>query len=87
MFEKDKYFGNTSLIVYIAKSDMFNSGAPQFTAQTKYIRNAKMDTTTFAAPEVWHSTSVSCAASFVFRNGFAATKASIYTIHGNNSLA
>jgi len=56
---------------------MFIAGAPNFTPHTKNLRNARMDMTAFAAPEVCYPISVLCAAAIIFRNVFAVMKVSM----------
>jgi hypothetical protein len=64
---------------------MFNSRALQFTTQTTYLRNARIDATAFAAPEVRYSFSVSCKAAIMFTNVFATMKVSMCVIHGKRA--
>jgi len=71
----------------IAMSEMFNLGAPQFTPETKYIRNTRTDITAFMVLEVWYLISVFCAAAIIFRNKFATMKIDMHTIHGTKSVA
>jgi len=66
---------------------MFNSGVPQFTQQTKYLRNTRTASAAFASPKDGFKDSMSCVAAIIFRNEFVTMKVSMYTIHGTNSVA
>ena len=71
----------------LAKSDMFSSGAFQFTPQTKYLRNAMTVATASTVLAASYPFSASCEATIIVINVLAIMKVIMYDSHGYNSVA
>ena len=89
IFEKAKSFRSTSLSVHFKYCNVWHVQfwGSSFHSTTKYLRNARTDTTAFAVPEDGYPIWMYCEAAIIFRNEFAIMKVSMYVIHGTNSVA